>query len=78
MSMRIAFLANSSAVAQTALETLVERYGTVDPDKAEVIVALGGDGFMLDTCLLYTSAAADEEDSGKRDCRCLRQKNNKQ
>jgi len=49
MSMRIAFLANSSAVAQTALETLVERYGTVDPDKAEVIVALGGDGFMLHT-----------------------------
>ncbi len=49
MSMRIAFLANSSAVAQTALKTLVERYGTVVPKEAEVIVALGGDGFMLDT-----------------------------
>ncbi|PCJ04360.1 MAG: NAD kinase [Rhodobacteraceae bacterium] len=49
MSLRIAFLANSSAVAQTALTTLVERYGTVAPEQAEVIVALGGDGFMLHT-----------------------------
>ena len=49
MSMRIAFLASSSSVAQTALNALVERYGSVSPQEADVIVALGGDGFMLHT-----------------------------
>jgi NAD+ kinase len=36
-------------VAQTALKALVDRYGNVPPQEAEVIVALGGDGFMLRT-----------------------------
>lgn len=49
MSMRIAFLASSSEVAQNALTALIERYGNSMPDKADVIVALGGDGFMLHT-----------------------------
>ncbi|NIZ59993.1 NAD kinase [Sedimentitalea sp. CY04] len=49
MSKRIAFLANSSAVAQMALSTLVAKYGNVSPKEADVIVALGGDGFMLHT-----------------------------
>ncbi|MDE4098647.1 NAD kinase [Phaeobacter gallaeciensis] len=47
--MRIAFLASSAKVAQTALKALVDRYGNVPPQEAEVIVALGGDGFMLRT-----------------------------
>ena len=47
--MRIAFLASSAKVAQTALKALVDRYGNVPPHEAEVIVALGGDGFMLRT-----------------------------
>jgi NAD+ kinase len=46
---RIAFVASSTPVAQEALAALVARYGGTEPDKAEVIVALGGDGFMLAT-----------------------------
>jgi NAD+ kinase len=47
MTMKIAFLASPAPVAQTARETLTARYGDVPPEAAEVIVALGGDGFML-------------------------------
>ncbi|KIC17720.1 NAD kinase [Leisingera sp. ANG-Vp] len=49
MSLRIAFLASEVDVAQEALETLSRRYGQETPEKADVIVALGGDGFMLRT-----------------------------
>ncbi|WP_299622583.1 NAD kinase [uncultured Tateyamaria sp.] len=49
MSLRIAFAASRAAVAQTARATLIGRYGNVPLDEAEVIVALGGDGFMLQT-----------------------------
>jgi len=49
MSLRIAFLASQEPVAQTARATLVGRYGDVAPEQADVIVALGGDGFMLRT-----------------------------
>ena len=49
MPLRIAFLASEAPVAQTARAALVGRYGNVPPEKAEVIVALGGDGFMLHT-----------------------------
>ena len=48
-SKRIAFLASETEVAQAALATLVAAYGSVPLDRAEVIVALGGDGFMLHT-----------------------------
>ena len=46
---RIHFTASDSAVAQGACERLVARYGQVPLDAAGVIVALGGDGFMLQT-----------------------------
>ena len=46
---RIAFLASATETAEAARKALVERYGHVDPDAADVIVALGGDGFMLET-----------------------------
>lgn len=49
MAVNIAFLASEAPVAQTALERLVARYGHVPPKDADVIVALGGDGFMLKT-----------------------------
>ena len=49
MTLRIAFLASQAPLAQTARTTLIARYGDVAPDKADVIVALGGDGFMLRT-----------------------------
>jgi NAD+ kinase len=46
---RIAFVAGQTPAAQDALERLRERYASVPPDQAEVIVALGGDGLMLET-----------------------------
>ncbi|MBO9396659.1 NAD kinase [Shimia sp. R9_2] len=47
MSERIAFMASDAPVAQTARAALIGRYGNVAPEEADVIVALGGDGFML-------------------------------
>ena len=49
MSLKIAFAASAAPVAQAAHEVLVKRYGDVPQDRADVIVALGGDGFMLHT-----------------------------
>jgi len=49
MTLNIAFLASQAPVAQTARATLTGRYGDTAPEKADVIVALGGDGFMLRT-----------------------------
>jgi NAD+ kinase len=46
---RIAFVASSGAEAQQALVQLVQAYGNHDPADAEIIVALGGDGLMLQT-----------------------------
>ena len=46
---RIAFVASTIAEAQVARAKLVQRYGEVAPDEADVIVALGGDGLMLQT-----------------------------
>ena len=44
---RIAFVAAATDEAQDALKALTGRYGDVPVDEANVIVALGGDGFML-------------------------------
>ncbi len=49
MTQKIAFVASRVRVAQTARAALVKRYGDVPAAEAEVIVALGGDGFMLQT-----------------------------
>src|ERR1044072_6361515 len=49
MSPRIAFVASPIAEAQQARARLTERYGDTRPDDAEIIVALGGDGLMLQT-----------------------------
>ena len=46
---RIAFVAGPSAEAQQALAQLVAAYGNHPSDKADVVVALGGDGLMLQT-----------------------------
>jgi len=45
---RIAFVAADTPDAQGGLQKLIARYGEVDPADADVIVALGGDGFMLE------------------------------
>ena len=49
MSRKIAFAASDMPVAQTARTALAARFGDVPEDEAEVIVVLGGDGFMLHT-----------------------------
>jgi len=46
---KIAFVASASAEAQTALEQLTAMYGNHLPADADVVVALGGDGLMLQT-----------------------------
>jgi NAD+ kinase len=46
---KLAFLASPSPEAQVACERLTARYGNVTPDMADVIIPLGGDGFMLQT-----------------------------
>jgi NAD+ kinase len=46
---RIAFVASPIPEAQAALERLSRQYGNADPDTADVVVALGGDGLMLQT-----------------------------
>jgi len=50
---RIAFVASPIAEAREALERLSARYRNAAPDAADVIVALGGDGFMLQTLHKY-------------------------
>ena len=45
---RVAFVASERPEAQEARNRLAARYGEVVPDDAQVIVALGGDGFMLE------------------------------
>ena len=47
--MKIAFTASQAPLAQAALEELSTRYEHVSVNEADVIVALGGDGFMLET-----------------------------
>lgn len=46
---KIAFIASEAEEAAAALATLTSRYGNADPIDADVIVALGGDGLMLQT-----------------------------
>ena len=46
---KISFLASDDDEAQTAMRSLHHRYGHVPAKSADVIVALGGDGFMLST-----------------------------
>ena len=46
-TMRIAFLASRADGAQRALAALSARHGQHEPEAADVLVALGGDGFML-------------------------------
>src|ERR1700704_2663937 len=53
---RIAFVASPHAEAGEALVRLSATYGNAAPEKADVIVALGGDGFMLQTLHRFMAA----------------------
>ena len=52
---RIAVVAAETAAAQEAREELCRIYPCVPPERAEVIISLGGDGFMLETLHRYLS-----------------------
>jgi NAD+ kinase len=56
-SQRITFLASDAEAAREAQAQLTARYGSVALEEAEAIVALGGDGFMLQT--LHATEARD-------------------
>jgi NAD+ kinase len=45
----VTILAGQSPEAQKARAALVARYGSASEDEADMVVALGGDGFMLET-----------------------------
>lgn len=49
MTAKLAFSASRRPEAQEALKLLTKKYGDISEDDADVIVALGGDGAMLDT-----------------------------
>jgi NAD+ kinase len=53
----IAFVASKAPDAQSALQELQGRYSHVAPEEADVIVALGGDGLMLQTLHAFMGTA---------------------
>jgi len=46
---RLAFVSGATPAARNARKKLEKRYGAVTPAQADIIVALGGDGLMLQT-----------------------------
>ncbi|TPO02154.1 NAD kinase, partial [Mesorhizobium sp. CU2] len=46
---RFAFVSSDTDDARAALETLSARYGQLPLGEAEIVIALGGDGFLLQT-----------------------------
>src|SRR5438132_1234314 len=53
---RIAFVASANPEAQDACAKLREQYGDSSAEQADVIVTLGGDGFMLQTLHNFMSS----------------------
>jgi NAD+ kinase len=53
---RLAFVAAEVPQARRALNALVKVYGQADPEEADIIVALGGDGLMLQTLHRFMSS----------------------
>lgn len=51
--LRFSFVSAGSAKAKKAYTTLTKQYGQCEPASADIIVALGGDGFMLQTLHEY-------------------------
>ena len=50
---KIAFLASETAHAQKVYHQFVNTYDHVNPEQAHIIVAIGGDGFMLQVQHMY-------------------------
>jgi NAD+ kinase len=54
---KVAFVASPTPDAQEALASLSGRYPCVEPEQADVVVALGGDGLMLQTLHRFMGTA---------------------
>ena len=48
---KIAFVSSETEKAKKALKDLEKKYGNANLNEADVLVVLGGDGFMLKTLL---------------------------
>ena len=48
-TLKLSFMSSDSDEAKNAMQTLTDVYGQVEPDKSDIIITLGGDGFMLET-----------------------------
>lgn len=55
-SPKIAFLHGTFPDAKKTYARLIERYGSVPPEEADVIVALGGDGWLLQVLHQYMNS----------------------
>ena len=64
MTLRIAFCASNAPIAQSAKAALSARYGDHAEQGADVIVALGGDGFMLQTLHRYADTVVHPVGTG--------------
>lgn len=53
----LAFVASPTEDAQAALTAFTARYGQTSPDAADAVVALGGDGLMLQTLHRFMGSA---------------------
>lgn len=53
---RLAFVAAEVPQARRAMNALIKAYGQAEPEEADVIVALGGDGLMLQTLHRFMSS----------------------
>lgn len=50
---KLAFISSEKVSAKSAKKAFAERYGNIDAADADAIVAIGGDGFMLQTLRRY-------------------------
>lgn len=56
MPLKITFISSQTPEANASTKELILRYGQAKPDAADFIVALGGDGFMLQTLHKYMNS----------------------
>ena len=47
--MKICFVGSNNKKILDTKEKLIKKYGNTSPEKSDVIVSLGGDGFLLQT-----------------------------
>ena len=59
--MRLTFLASGAPAAQAALAELTAAYDTVPLDRADVVIALGGDGSLINALHAVLALSADRE-----------------